>query len=206
MNRVGLIGLVKIELPAATVLLCDGGFIEFASETYTSADSTFGTIGGVQALSEGEGDEVPALELTLLPSGDAAPADLSKPGFQTARVRFWIGEYDLDTGLLDGTPDMMFDGQIDQTTLKVGATRELSMSVVSTAERLFERNTGNSLSDSWHQSVWPGEKGHENATGLAVPVAWGAESPPRNYGNTTSGNSYGFGFGGSRGLGVLPRI
>lgn len=196
MNRIGLIGLVKIELPADTILLCDGGFIEFASEIYRSADATFGTIGSVQALAEGQGDEVPALELTLLPSGDAAPADLLQPGFQRSRVRFWIGEYDLDTGLLDGTPDLMFDGQIDQTTLKVGATRELAMSVVSTAERLFERNTGNSLSDSWHQSVWPGEKGHANATGLSVPVAWGAESPPRNYGGGSGGGGYAPGFGG----------
>ena len=191
MNRVGLIGLVKIELPASTVRLCDGGFITFASETYVSEDSVFGTIGGVQALSEGQGDEVPALELTLLPPAASAPATLSQPGFQTSRVRFWVGEYDLDLGTLDGTPDLIFDGQIDQTTFKAGSTRELSMSIVSTAERLFERNVGNSLSDSWHQSIWPGEKGHANATGLSVAVAWGAESPPRNFvGGSGGGGAY----------------
>lgn len=181
MNRVGLIGLVKIEFPTGDVRLCDGGFIEFDGETYRSSDATFGTIGALQSLTEGVGNEVPALEMTLLPSGDAQPADLGQPGFQTSRVRFWIGEYDPDSGALQGTPDMMYDGQVDQCTLTVGReTRELAMSVVSTAERLFERNSGNSLNDAWHRSIWPGELGHKNATGLSVPVAWGAESPNRN--------------------------
>ena len=180
MDTVGLIGLLKIELPDATVRLCDGGFIEFDGETYTSKDPVFGTIASIEALAEGVGDEIPALELTLFPLGPAGA--LSQPGFQTSRVRFWMGEYDDAAGTLVGTPDLMFDGQIDQTVMRWGASRELAITVVSTAERLFQRNSGNSLNDTWHQSVWPGELGHKNATGLSIPVAWGAESPPRNYG------------------------
>jgi hypothetical protein len=177
MNRVGLTGLCKIELPADTITLSDGGFTDYAGDTYYSKHATFGTIGGMKELTEGIGDEVPALELTLLIPEGVAPGDVTQPGFQRSRVRFWIAEFDVDDGTIVGTPDTLFDGQIDQTTWST--TRELSMSIVSTAERLFERNIGNSLSDSWHQSVWSGEKGHANATGLAVPVAWGAEKPPR---------------------------
>lgn len=177
MQTVSLIGLCKIELPDADVLLCDGGFIEFDSETYRSADPVFGTLAAIEALSEGVGDEVPALELTFLPPEASEPADLSQPGFQTARARFWIGEYDVGTGLLDGTPDLVFDGQLDRTMLKVGRQRSLEVSVVSLAERLFELNIGNSLNPNWHKSVWPGELGHDNATGLAVQVAWGVSSP-----------------------------
>lgn len=179
MNRVGLTGLCKTELPADTILLSDGGFTEFDGDTYLSRHPVFGTIGGVKELTEGIGDEVPALELTLLPAPDALPGDVTQPGFQRSRVRFWIAEFGVDAGTIIGTPDMLFDGQIDQTTFKAGSTKELSMSIVSTAERLFEKNIGNSLSDSWQQSVWPGEKGHANATGLSVPVAWGAENPLR---------------------------
>lgn len=151
MNQIGLIGLCKIEFPGNTVLLCDGGFIDFDGETYRSSHETFGTIATVAPLAEGIGDEVPALELTLSPSDSATPGELSQPGYQKSRVRFWIGEYDLDTGTLVGTPDVMFDGQADQTTLRRGASYEMAMSVVSTAERLFQRNAGNSLSDAWHQ-------------------------------------------------------
>src|SRR3546814_16948048 len=66
-------------------------------------------------MQEGVGNEVPALEMTLLPPGDSTPGDLSQPGFQTSRVRFWIGEYDVDTGELDGTPDVIFAGQLDSS-------------------------------------------------------------------------------------------
>lgn len=188
MKRVGLIGLCKIELPGSygAVLLCDGGFIVFNAETYKSKDAVFGTIGSIEAMQEGVGNEVPALEMTLLPPGDSTPGDLSQPGFQTSRVRFWIGEYDVDTGELDGAPDVIFDGQLDRTMLTVGASRELAVSVVSLAERLFELNIGNSLNSAWHKSVWPGELGHDNATGLSIPVAWGVESLRSSGGGTTS--------------------
>jgi hypothetical protein len=183
---------MKMELPTGDVRLCDGGFIEFDSETYRSSDAVFGTIASIEALGEGVGDEVPALEMVMLPPGTSDPADLSAPGFQTSRVRFWIGEFDVDTGELDGTPDLVFDGQLDRTILEVGFERSLAISVVSLAERLFELNIGNSLTSTFHKSVWPGELGHDNATGLSLSVAWGTTAPatsqsspyyapPRNY-------------------------
>ncbi len=179
MERIGLISLLRIDLPDATVRLCDGGFIEFAGELYEGADPLFGAIGAVQPLTEGIGEEIPALELTLLPPDTSAPADLSRPGYQRSTVRAWVAEYVQETNAIVGTPDLLFHGQIDQTSLKVGrSTRELSITVVSTAERLFMLNEGNSLSPRWHKSIWPGELGHDNAIGLTVPVAWGTESRP----------------------------
>lgn len=189
MRKVGLIGLCKIELPAATIRLTDGGFIQWGGEIYKSKDDVFGTIASIEELTEGVEAEVPALDMAMIPSGTAAAAELSQPGFQRSRVRFWLGEYDRATGLLDGTPDILFDGQIDQTSLTAGrSSRELAMTIVSSAERLFERNIGNSLSPAFHKSIWPGETGHDNATGLGSPVAWGVEAPP-----STSANYYGGG-------------
>lgn len=194
MNTVALIGLCKIELPAHTIRLCDGGFIEYNSETYTSSDSVFGTIASIEALSEGVGDEVPAMEISFYPPEASTPGDLSQPGFQTSRARFWIAEFNIATGVISGTPDLVFDGQLDRTQLRVGAERSMSCSVVSLAERLFELNIGNSLNPQWHKSIWSGELGHDNATGLSKQVAWGAANPqsasapvtspyyqPRNY-------------------------
>ena len=177
MSRVSLIGLCKIELPEGDVRLCDGGFIEFDSEVYRSSDALLGTIASIQAMGEGAGPEVPAMEMVVLPPEASAPGDLAQPGWQTSRARFWIGEYDPETGTLIGDPDLVFDGQLDQASLSVGLMRELALTVVSLAERLFERNAGNSLTSAWHKSIWPGELGHDNATGLAVQVAWGAASP-----------------------------
>lgn len=188
MNTVGLIGLCKIELPDGDVRLCDGGFIEFDSEVYRSSDALLGTIASIQAMGEGTGPEVPAMEMVVLPPEASAPGDLAQPGWQTSRARFWIGEYDPEAGTLIGDPDLVFDGQLDQASLSVGLARELALTVVSLAERLFERNAGNSLTSAWHKSIWPGELGHDNATGLSVQVAWGAANPAGT--TTASAASY----------------
>lgn len=177
MQRVALTGLLAIDLPEREIRLCDGGFIEYDGDTYRGKDAVFGTVASVDALTEGFGDSVPALSLTLLPPDTTAAVDLSKPGHQTARVRFILAEFVADTGLITSA-EVQFDGQIDQTVLTVGrGQRALTISVVSLAERLFEGNIGNSLSPVWHKTVHPGELGHDNATGLSVPVAWGVESP-----------------------------
>jgi hypothetical protein len=185
MNTVALIGLCKIELPTGDVRLCDGGFIEFDSEVYRSSDALLGTIASIQAMGEGTGPEVPAMEMTLMPPEDTSPSELAQPGWQTSRARFWVGEYDPEAGTLIGDPDLVFDGQLDQASLSVGMVRELALTVVSLAERLFERNAGNALTSAWQKSIWPGELGHDNATGLAVQVAWGAASPT----GTTTGTA-----------------
>ncbi len=178
MRRVGLAGLVLIEFPGRTVALCDGGFVTWGELTFRSADAVFGTVGALEALGEGVGTEVPALSLTLLPPGSSQPAEVVQPGFQTARARFWIAEYDVETHAIVGNPNPpLFDGQVDQSVLRLGSSRQIDMAVVSLAERLFAENIGNSLNPAWHKSIWPGETGHDNATGLTVQVAWGTEKP-----------------------------
>ena len=192
MNRIGLTGLVKIELPGRTLRFCDGGFFEYEGETYTSEDDVFGTIGALQTMAESVGDIVPAIVMTLLPPDTVAAAQISQPGNQKSRARIIVAEYDADSGLIT-TGNTEFDGQLDQTVLTSAAgQKELAVSIVSLAERLFERNIGNTMNPSWHKSNFPGERGHDNATGLGRPVAWGTESP----GGGTSGA---FGGGGGSG-------
>lgn len=193
MNRVGLMGLMQINLPGETIRLCDGGFLVWGANTFRSKHPVFGSIASLEGMAEGVGEEVPALEMTLLPGPDAEPGDLSQPGFQKALVSIWLAEYVPETGLIDGTPDLLFYGQIDQTFLTRGRDKfELNMTIVSTAERLFERNAGNSLAPMFHKSVWPDETGHDNASGLTQPVAWGVESPQAAKGVKVGG---GTGFG-----------
>ena len=181
MITTALAGLIKIELPGAvTVRLCTGGVISWGAEIFKARDATFGALGSMEALGEGVGDEVPALEMVLIPDRSATAAALTVPGFQTSRTRFWIAEYSPATGAVVGTPDLIFNGQIDQLVFSVGRdTRELAVSVVALLERLFSMNIGNSLNPPWHKSVWPGETGHDNATGLSLTVAWGTQAPPR---------------------------
>lgn len=189
------VGLLKIEFPTRTVRLCDGGFFNWGGETYRAADDVFGTIGSIEELSEGVGDEVPALELVLNVPIETAPGNLVQPGFQNSRVRLWLAQYNPASGAIVGTPRQLFEGQVDQPTLRIGrGRRELQISVVSKLERLFRRNIGNSLNATFHKSVWPGETGEDNATGLSRAVAWGVESPPGTLGAGAVGGAGGRGW------------
>ena len=178
MDIIGLTGLMRMELRDGRVIrLCDGGFIRLGSELFMSSDDTFGVIGSMETFAEGVGDEVPAFKLTFLPASTAAAGDLSAPGMQGSRTRFYIAEYDPNTGVVIGEPDQQFDGQIDRTLLRIGrGKRELDIEFVSTSERLFTLNEGNSLNPRFHKLVNPGEKGEDNATGLGIGRAWGTET------------------------------
>lgn len=191
MSRIAMTGLVKIELPDRTLRFCDGGFFVYEGETYRSKDSLFGTIGRLQSMTESVGDTVPAITMTLLPPDTSSVVDILKPGNQTARARFIIAEYDAETGLITDA-NVEFDGQLDQTVYTVGAQRkEVGATIVSLAERLFERNIGNTMNPQWHKSNFPGERGHDNATGLSRSAAWGTEAP----GGAGGGGSGGGGSG-----------
>jgi len=197
MSTVGLTGLVEIQLPERTLRFCDGGFFVYEGQTYRSSDPVFGTIGAMQTMAESVGDIVPAINMTLLPPDATAPVDISKPGHQTSPVRFIIAEYDADSGLIT-TGQTEFYGQFDQSVLTDSAERyDLTVSIVSLAERLFERNIGNTMNPNWHKSIWPGELGHDNATGLVSPVAWGVEGGPG--GGMTGGSGGGITPGGPGG-------
>lgn len=192
MRRIGLTGLLKIELPGHTIRLCDGGFVRWGADLFRAKDPVFGVLGSVGELSEGVGEEVPVVELVFLPPGSTAPADLSQPGFQTSPVNFWLAEKDMATGLVVGTPDLQFSGELDQTAIEFGASsRTVEMTAVSASARLLERNIGNALTSSWHRSIWSGEAGHDQATGLGRAVAWGVASPA---GSATGAGGGGRGF------------
>ncbi len=180
MERILLAGLMKAELPGHTILLCDGGFVPWNGETYLSADDTFGTIEGFEPPEEGVGDVIPAGTLTMLPNGSASAIALARPDLQGSRVRFWVAEIVEATGQVLGEPDLQADWQLDRTTLKSSkARRTLDIDMVSRAQRLLAKVEGNVLASAFHSSIFPGERGFDNATGLPVNFAWGIASPPR---------------------------
>lgn len=180
MNRILLAGLMKAELPGHTILLCDGGFVPWNGETYLSIDETFGTIDSFVVPEEGVGDIVPAGTLTMLPNGSAAAVALSHPSFQNSRIRFWIAELNEATGQVIGDPDLQADWQLDRTTLRSKRSdRRLDVDMVARAQRLLAKVEGVVLSSSSHSSIFPGERGFDNATGLGINFAWGVASPPR---------------------------
>lgn len=199
MTQIAITGLIKITLPDHTIRLCDGGFFTYDGEQYSSSDDIFGIVSSVEGLTEGIGDEVPAMRIGFKPPGTSDPADLSKPGYQNARVIARTAEYNVETGAITQILSTEFIGILDQTTITRGkGVYDLDCVVVADGERLFQRNIGNGLTSAFHKSIFTGETGEDNATGLNRQVAWGVEAPI-NY--STSFNSFGPGamFGGSGG-------
>lgn len=190
---VGITGLLKIELPDHTVLLSDGGVTVFDGDTYVPFDDVVGSLAAVDTIAEGIGDEIPALDLTFAPPDVNAITALSSGAIQQSRVKLWLAEYDTADGTIIGTPELRFIGFVDQPRSEF-AFRQLGLQItaVPELEALFFKDTGNGLSISFHKALYPGELGHDNASGLNIPIAWGVESPPR----ATSYFGGGYGGGG----------
>lgn len=181
MTSVALIGLVRIELPDRTLRFCSGGFIEFEGEVYRARDAVYGALGSVRAISEGIGDEIPALVIEILPSDTSISiAGLSVGAIQQSSVKLWIAEYNPETGLIVGTPDTRFIGFVDQPQVTFSRGQfTIQITAVPQLELLFFKDTGNGLSTAFHKSLYPGELGHDNASGMTIAVSWGVASPPR---------------------------
>lgn len=182
---VGITGLLKIELPDATVLLNDGGVTTFDGDTYSPDDDLLGQIISIDSLSEGIGQEIPALNITFAPPSLVSVTSLSVGAIQQSRVSLWVAEYDPETGEVVGTPELRFVGFVDQPRVQA-SFRQFNVSITATPELevMFYKDTGNGLSSTFHKSIYPGETGHDNATGLAVSVAWGVKGPPSGGGFT----------------------
>lgn len=187
---VGITGLLKIELPSHTVLLSDGGVTTYAGDTYTAYDSVLGSLASISTIAEGVGQEIPALELQFSPPGVTAVTSLSVGAIQQSKVRLWVAEFDVDTGAVVGTPELRFIGFVDQPQVSFGFRQfTVTINAVPELEAMFFKDTGNGLSSTFHKALYPGELGHDNASGLSIPVAWGVASPPR--GGTTFGGGFG---------------
>lgn len=202
MNTVSLVGLVRIELPDRTLRFSSGGFIQFDGETYEATDPVYGTIGSVRALSEGIGDTIPALVIDILPAQTSLSVNgLSVGAIQQSSVKLWVAEYNQETGVIIGTPELRFIGAVDQpqVTFALGQFT-IQITCVPELELLFFRDDGNGLSTTFHKSIYgPGELGHDNATGLSRPIYWGVQSPPRT-GVVFGGSGGGGGGGGGSGF------
>ncbi|MBU6167122.1 MAG: hypothetical protein KGQ52_13490 [Alphaproteobacteria bacterium] len=180
--RLTLFVAVELVLPTRTVRLLDGnGRLTLFGNSFAGRDAVFGTLGLIEELEEGGGDDAPALSLDLNPPAETAPATLRDPAMQGSPVRIWMGCVDGGTGAVVPDPDLVGQFMVDVAVLTFSEKgRRLSLQLVSALESAFDTDRGNSLSNSFHQSVWPGELGLEYVTGVAQRIYWGqrAPSPP----------------------------
>lgn len=186
----GMFIAVRLDLTDAAlgrvVRLLDGAAeINIGGETYTGIDPDFGTIDTVETISDGSNEEAPELLLSLLPNNATTAAILADFTMQNCEVRVMLGAYDLSSGLIIGTPELKFLGEIDVPTLTLEkGVRRIELSIVSVFERLFENDDAVRASDGYHRSVWPGELGLSYMSGTDKNLYWGAKPPMQGTGPT----------------------
>lgn len=178
-----IFGAIQMVLPGRTVQVIVGsGVVQFAvdgvMQTFTGKDDIVGVFAAIEQISDGIGDEAPALTLTFMPEGAAAAAELASVEMQGSPVRLWLGAIDPPTGLVIGPPLLLFNGLLDVATLKAGSTaRTVDYEVTSIFEDFFLSDDGARLCDAFHEYVWPGEMGCSFVTYVTQQIYWGAASP-----------------------------
>ncbi|ESQ83259.1 hypothetical protein AEAC466_13485 [Asticcacaulis sp. AC466] len=172
---VGLFAAIEIVHPAGTARLLDGSAVlGFNGHTWTGSDPLFGSLGNLEAISDGSGEEAPAFKLSLLPPSASAAVAMVTPAAQGARVSVYVGCFNVNTGQVVGTPDLRFVGEIDTATLSPGNAQAMVVfDVVSAFERFFAVEEGAKLSHSFHTNIWPGELGFEYLTNVLSKMPWG---------------------------------
>ncbi|WCT73925.1 hypothetical protein PQ455_01445 [Sphingomonas naphthae] len=185
--------LIEVQLPDHTIRLIAGsGVLLWNGNTFSGADPLFGTLKAIDDISDGTGDEAPALGFSLLPPSDTAAALLSSPTYQGSPVYVWLAGVYPTTGNVVPDPYLLFSGELDQPTLTIDrGQRQVDFDCVSAMERLLDDDEGARLSDAFHQSIWPGETGFANITGIEKTIYWGVATPAGALATGGSGASAG---------------
>lgn len=168
--------LVSVEIDeGTTVRWTDGGFVFWGDDLY-EAKTEFGVVSEISELSDGVDGEASSASLTVLPADDEAFGVLIDPATQGATVNISLGAVDFQTGALIGEPDLLLRCEVDVARL-TRTGEALILDCITEEARMLEVNDERRLTDSFHQSVWPGELGYANVTGLDTKIYWRANDP-----------------------------
>lgn len=171
---------VELNLPDIDLRMLFGSSqVTFGGNTFVGHHDVFGTLSGIETAEDGRGDQAPNLQVSFIPESDAAAGSLSSPTMQGSRIRMWVGAIIRDpvtgkpTGMV-ADPYEQFDGELDQPVMTIDkGLREVTYSCASTFEYFFDNEEAQRLSESFHQSIWPGERGFRHMTGIVRQVIWG---------------------------------
>jgi hypothetical protein len=176
---VGLFAAVQIVHPMGTAYLLDGsGFLTFFGATWTGGSDIFGSLGALEVISDGSGEEAPSCNLSLLPPNASQMIALVTGSAQGGAVAIYVGCFNPTTGQVIGTPDLRFLGAIDTATVQPnGASSMVVFGLTSAFERFFDTEEAAKLSNSFHQTIWPGELGFQYMTNILSKMPWGSNDP-----------------------------
>lgn len=173
-----IIDCVELVYSGFTLRLSTGQEVVVGGNAYLPRNDTYATLDAVSGYEDGLSDQAPRCQVALLPVSAAAFASLVDPSQQGASITaFWVA-VDEATGLIVGQAEQPFRGFVDTADFSVdGDVWRLSLDCGSGLDRALASGEGMRLSDTFHQTLWPGELGCAFVTGLPDPVWWGILPP-----------------------------
>ena len=168
--------LVTIVLPDDTIRWTDGGFVVWDSNTYQDEDATWGALSAVEEIEDGVTGSATVCALSINAPPDSL-ADWTAVDVQGSVVTVHLGAVDRATGLLIGEPELLIRCELDQPRLGVGGSVSLIYDCITEEARMLEPNEEQRQTDSFHQTVWPGEKHYEFVTDVRRKIYWRADNP-----------------------------
>lgn len=203
-----LAAVIEWQAPGGAVRLADGGVVKFnpgsGLATFEGEHPVFGTITVIDEFENVIGDQVEGGNISFAPSASASLADWWRTDLENTPLRVWIGEIDRADGVTLTDAELVADWLVDTARREqLDGGDILSLDFMTRLEKLFEIRQGNVCSDTFHQSINPGERGFENCTDAQGFFAWGTESPPASR-SGSGGAGGGGGGGGGGGAGGFP--
>lgn len=165
-------GAVEILLPTSTIRLATGAPIVIEGNTFSPRSAVYGTLSEVDGVEDGLDDVVPQPTVTLAGITDAGIVSLSAPAAQGSAIRLWFGTIDRASGLATGV-QQVFTGILDTCELSIAQqVKEFSLYPITELARALEPKDFRRCSDSFHQSIWPGERGMRRRPDLRRAFYW----------------------------------
>ena len=186
-----IVQLLEWETADFTLRLSTGGFIPWDGKAFLARDPVLGVLGELPLFEDGVDSQTTRSTLTIIPPDQAGLAKVADRKYQRSLVQVWDATVDVSTGQLIGEPDLLFRGLVDFPRAVIGESWEVVLECGTEEALLNEPNEDRRLSNSFHQSVWPGETGLAYVTGLGRKVYWRANAPAG-----VSGGGYTSGGGG----------
>lgn len=187
-----LVHLIRIDLTARTIFLCDGaGFVNWGGDEYLGEDPDFGSIAEIGDFYETEGTESPRQEVSLFVPNTSALATLASPLAQGTPVSIYAAVIDPSNGQIIGEPDARFIGEIDDATARFDRNQRLLTLELSTVwEMLFDNNEGARWNDTFWRYLYGSNAGaFSHVTNANQKLFWGYNGPN----NGSGGSNYGGG-------------
>jgi hypothetical protein len=199
-GRASLTFLFRLDLPdAPRHLLLGSTEVMWGADKFVGFDPTFGSISTPDDITEDMTGQAPNTSIVINPAQGVDRDVIAGEDVQLAPFKAWLAALTKDAFgrvVLVPDPELEFDGFIDQATINLDRGRDdIDFTIISAFDYFFEDSEGERLNGQFHKSIWPGETGLDNVTGITKKIYWGMNAPPNS--SSSSSSIYGGAGGGS---------